>query len=251
MLSAVGDDDLGRGAIAALGERGVETTAVQVNKRSTGQVLVELDDSGVASYQFAEDSAWDRLEWNNQLQGLAATCDAVCFGTLGQRSEQSRDSIRAFVKSMPKSALRILDVNLRAPFYDDDLIKASLALANVLKLNDAELPLIAMLNNCHGSDVQIMQQLADKYRLRCVALTRGDKGAILLNAEAVSELPGTIVEVADTVGAGDAFTASMTLGLLARKPLDAINRNAISVASYVCSMPGATMAFPECLRLSE
>lgn len=248
MLSAVRNDELGQAAISALQERGVDTTSVQISPKPTGNVMVGLDVTGTASYRFAEDSAWDHLEWNDRLRKLAVNCDAVCFGTLGQRSEQSRDSIRKFIGEMPASALRILDVNLRSPFFSEDLILDSLSRANVLKLNETELRLIAASTNCHGTPVETMQKLARKYQLRSVTLTLGADGAILLSDGIVSELPGVPVSVVDTVGAGDAFTAAMVLGLLSGVNVESINRFAMRVASYVCSQRGATMAFPVDLR---
>ena len=244
MASAVGSDELGRRAICTLEEHGVNTTCMQIDDRPTGQVLVELDSAGVASYRFAENCAWDHFLWNSALQKLASDCDAVCFGTLGQRSACSRATIHKFVAETNEETLRILDVNLRPPFFSDEMIRQSLALANVLKLNDEELPLLARLCDVHGSDVEIMKKLAEQYQFRCIALTRGAKGAILVYGDEVSDLPGIEVAVADTVGAGDAFTAAMTLGLLAGRDIDQVNRNAIAIAAYVCSKPGATMKFP-------
>lgn len=244
MVSAVGNDQLGRQAIESLGARGVNTTCVQIDERETGQVLVELDSAGVASYRFAENTAWDHLSWNESLSQLAPSCDVVCFGTLGQRGECSRSTIQRFVRATSDETLRILDVNLRAPFYDDTVIRDSLNLANVLKLNDDELPVLARLFGVAGSDIEIMRQLAQQYQLRYVALTRGAKGAVLLSEHEVSDRPGLHVGVADTVGAGDAFTAAMTLGLLAERSIDDVNKSAIGTAAYVCSQPGATMKFP-------
>lgn len=245
LVSSVGEDDLGQRALASLKGHRVATSHVQRNERPTGQVLVELDSAGVANYRFAENSAWDHLEWNHDLQQLATQCNAVCFGTLGQRSECSRATIQKFVAATSADTLRILDINLRTPFYDDGVIRDSLLLANVLKLNDDELPALARLCAFEGSAFETMQRLADEYQLKCVALTRGADGAILVRGTAVSDLSGMSVAVADTVGAGDAFTAAMTLGLLAERDIDQVNEHAIKVASYVCSQSGATMCFPE------
>ena len=250
IFSAVGDDDLGRQAIEALGTRGVDTSLIEVNNHSTGRVDIELDDTGVASYHFAEDSAWDHLQFDDAKRNAAAQCDAVCFGTLGQRSDASRTAIQAFVSATPPSCLRILDVNLRPPFVSDALIRTSLQIANVLKLNDDELPYLAKINEIGGSAIEVMRGLADRYQLRFVALTRGSKGAIILSNDNASDLAGRPVKVADTVGAGDAFTAAMTLGLLTGNDLDTVNRNAIEVASYVCSKQGATMSFPNHLQIN-
>ncbi len=244
MVSAVGDDELGHNALSALQGHGVNTGCVQIAKQETGKVLVELDSAGVASYRFAEDTAWDNLEWNDALAERASECDAVCFGTLGQRSDSSRAVIRKFVNATSNDTLRILDVNLRAPFFDDKVILESLELASVLKLNDDELPHLAELIGLEGTDPELLRQVADRYELRCVALTRGPNGAILSCGDAISDLPGVPVQVADTVGAGDAFTAAMTLGLLSGQNVEQINRKSIAVAAYVCSQNGATPSFP-------
>lgn len=244
MVSCIGDDELGRQALDSIAAHGVDVHCMQTVDRPTGQVLIELDSERAARYRFAEDSAWDHLAWNDSLRRLAADCSAVCFGTLGQRSERSRNTIETFVKETPEPTLRILDVNLRDPFFNDDVIVQSLALANILKLNDEELPLLARLCGASGSDTEIMRQLAERFQFRCVALTRGADGAILVQGDDVSDLPGIQVDVVDTVGAGDAFTAALTLGLLAGRDIEEVNRHAITVASYVCSRPGATMSFP-------
>ena len=248
MVSAVGKDDLGRKALNALQERGVETDAVQQSSQDTGSVLVELDSAGVATYRFAENTAWDQLAWSDQLEEISENCDAVCFGTLGQRSQCSRETIRRFVSSIPDSALKIFDINLREPFYDDQLIRDSLELANVLKLNDDELKLLARQFSADGSTREVIEHIARQCQLNVVAVTRGEQGAIIWREGAVSDLPGREVQIADTVGAGDAFTAAMTLGLLQDDDTDTVNQRAIATASYVCTQSGATMSMPERLR---
>ena len=244
MVSAVGDDDLGGKAVDSLRQHGVDTTCVQIAEQPTGQVLVELDPAGVASYRFAENTAWDNLRYDDALQRRARDCDAVCFGTLGQRSTCSRNTIQKFVRATSDDTLRILDVNLRAPYFDDEIILESLALANVLKLNDEELPRLASLCNVAGSDVEILRQIATQNQLQCIALTRGAAGAVIICGDDVSDMPGMSVEIADTVGAGDAFTAAMTLDLLAGRNVKQVNQSAIAAASWVCSQDGATPTFP-------
>ena len=246
MVSAVGRDDLGEQALAELHQRSVGTHGVHRDEqRPTGIVTVSLDGDGHASYEFAADTAWDALPWSEDLAQLAERTSAVSFGTLGQRSECSRETIRRFVAATPSTAFRIFDVNLRPPFVSDAVILESLALANVLKLNDEELPVLAALCACTGSDVEIMQKLADRFALRAVALTRGAGGAVLLRDGRVSEQPGIETHVVDTVGAGDAYTAVLALGLLQRRRLDAINRGACQVAAFVCSQSGATPQLPD------
>jgi fructokinase len=245
IVSAVGRDELGERALSSLAQHGVQTEAVQRNDHETGQVLVQLDPAGVASYRFAENSAWDHLEWTDSLRQLAAKADAVCFGTLGQRCERSRSTIGKFVEATPPHALRLVDVNLRPPFVNADVILESLRIANVLKLNDDELPQLAELCGARGSDLEILRQIAARFQLRSVALTRGAGGAIIVTGDDVSDLPGLSVQVADTIGAGDAFSAAMTLGLLANRSLGDLNRLAIQTAAFVCTQSGATMPFPD------
>ncbi len=244
MASAVGQDELGTRALAAFREHGVNTGAVATLAKPSGQVLVQLDAEGRASYRFAEDTAWDNLDWTAELERLAARTDAVCFGTLGQRSPVTRATIQRFVSAVPERALRILDINLRTPFFSDEVIHDSLQRANILKLNDEELPALSRLYGLTGSESERMAALAGRFELRLVALTRGPRGAVLMQGSATSELPGSQVEVRDTVGAGDAFTAALTVGLLQGLDLATINRRACQVAAYVCTQAGATPSLP-------
>lgn len=243
-VGAVGEDSYGTRGIASLRSRGVTTDLVQTHNIPTGRVTVKLDKSGAASYVFDSESAWDFLAWNSELENLASTCDAVCFGTLGQRGDVSKGTIRQFLERVPRKSLRILDINLRSPYFDERLICESIPLANVLKLNDSELPVVAAACDSSGSEEDILVQLAERFKLDTVALTKGESGAVLWSRGAWSNLPSRAVQVADTVGAGDAYTASMVLGLLNGETVDSINRKAIEVASYVCTQSGATMSFP-------
>ena len=249
MASCVGRDELGDRAMDSLREKSVDTACVARADQPTGQVLVQLDTEGSARYEFAAETAWDNFQWTDELGRLAARTRACCFGTLGQRSAISRRTIQSFVSKMPATALRIFDVNLRPPFFSDSVILESLSLANVLKLNEEELPVLASLGEISGTPVEIMQRLADRYALRCVALTRGAEGAILVRKDTVSHQAGVSAHVVDTVGAGDAFTATLALGMLEGRDLPSINRSACQVAAFVCSQPGATPKIPAELAL--
>lgn len=248
MVSAVGQDDLGREALQSLTSHGVDTSCVQIDRHDTGMVHVQLDEAGVASYRFAEESAWDHLAWTPDLETLAGQCDVVCFGTLGQRANQSRETIRQFVQHTRPEAIRLLDINLRSPYDADGIILESLELANVVKLNEEELPRVAHLLHLAGTPADILTHILERYQLRCVALTRGASGAVLAAGKIVTEMPGVAVTLVDTVGAGDAYTAALVLGLLNERPLDAINRHAVQVAGYACTQSGGTMRFPDHLR---
>ena len=246
LVSSIGTDDLGARALAELQNRSVDTLCVTSQDKPTGVVRVELDDKGSPTYEFAADTAWDNLTWSADLSELASRTDACCFGTLGQRSEMSRATIQKFVNATPTGSLRIFDVNLRPPFVSAAILLNSLKLANVLKLNNEELPVVSALCGVTGTDEALLHQLTERFRLRAIALTCGAKGAVLLRDGQISEHPGLETTVIDTVGAGDAFTASFALGLLAGHALDTINQHACEVAAFVCSQPGAT---PDLLKL--
>ena len=249
MAGGVGADDLGWRAIEALHLHGVDTSCVAVVDRPTGQARVELDAAGGASYGFAADAAWDNVAWSNEFQKLAARADAVCFSTLGQRSEISRQTIQRFVRATPASCLRVLDINLRPPFWHEEIVLQSLQLANVLKLNDAELSVLADVLGWRGADHELLQQLVDRFSLQLVALTRGSAGALLLSESGErSDLPGHPTVVVDTVGAGDSFAAALVVGLLSGLPLATINAWGNRVAAFVSSQPGATPRFPDYLH---
>jgi fructokinase len=249
MVSAVGWDSLGKKGLEEFRKRSVDATHVAQLDLQTGQVLVQLDALGQASYQFLEDTAWDNVPWTTDLQTLAEKADAVCFGTLGQRSNVSRDTVRQFIHSTPDGCLRILDINLRPPYWTDEVILESLPLANVLKLNSDELPAVASLLSLHGSEEDLMRQLLRKFSLRLAALTRGAMGSLLLSETGErSELPGQEIRVVDTVGAGDAFTAALTVGLLKNKPLAEVHSRADRIAAFVCTQAGATPEFPDEFR---
>jgi fructokinase len=251
IVSAVGADDLGRAALEELSQRSIVIDGVQtIPDRPTGSVLVTVDATGKASFEFRQDIAWDHLSWNETLASLAAQASAVCFGTLAQRSPISSHTIQRFVKAAPPDCLRVFDVNLRPPFYDEGIIRNSLELAGVFKLNDDELPIIAKIYGLGGSECEIIGDLGRQCGLELVALTRGGRGALLWrNTGEFSDLPGIPTDVRDTVGAGDAFTAALTIGLLQGRSLDEINRYACRVAAYVCSQSGAAPRLPAELQL--
>lgn len=249
MVSAVGADELGDRALDFLGQREVQCASVTRDpKHATGRVLVTLDATGQASYEFAVNTAWDHLSWSDQRASLARRCDAVCFGTLGQRSPISRDTIRRFVEATPPTALKVFDVNLRQHFYDTETIESSLQIASALKLNGEELPIVAEVCGIKArAPRDVLMELMTRYELRLAALTHGRDGAFVIAAGEESECPAVPTTVVDTVGAGDAFTATLVFDFLRGLPVMEINRHANAVASFVCSQPGATTPLPASL----
>ncbi|MCI0334613.1 MAG: carbohydrate kinase [Planctomycetes bacterium] len=249
VVSAVGRDDFGRQAIDLLRARGIDTDCVSHVDWPTGQVLVELDCKGHASFRIAEGAAWDSIVWSEQLGKLATSCDAVCFGTLAQRSEVSRQTIQAFVRATRPDCLRILDINLRNPFWNNEILLQSLELAKVVKLNEAEMATVAQVLDWKVDDDVLLDRMLDQFSLNLVALTRGASGAVLVNSSGEhSDLPGRPVSVVDTVGAGDAYTAALAIGMLRGLPLEKINEWANRVAEFVCSQSGAAPKLPASLQ---
>lgn len=248
-VSCVGEDNLGREILERLNGLGLPTDCIALDKtRPTGTVTVELAAHGQPRYVIHENVAWDYLRLTPAALAAAAHADAVCYGTLAQRSATSLEAIRTLLAATRADALRVFDINLRQNFYTRELIEQSLRFANVVKLNDEELPLVAAMFDL-GADVRAqLLALAQRFKLAAIAFTRGAKGSVLLAGDQWSEHPGLSVRVVDTIGAGDAFTAALVIGLCLQRPLDDINRIANKVAAHVCTQPGGTGELPPHLR---
>ncbi|HEY3863637.1 MAG TPA: carbohydrate kinase [Verrucomicrobiae bacterium] len=246
VISRVGPDDLGREILQRLQVLGLSTQEIQIDPSApTGTVTVELSLDGQPRYTIHENVAWDCLAVTDSALAAAAEADAVSFGTLAQRCGVSRHAIQSLLAAIRPGALRILDLNLRQHYFSREVIETSLGLANLLKFNDAELPVLAELLGLRGGAREQIEQLAAKYALRCVCLTRGAHGSLLHSGGQWSDDPSRPVAVKDTIGAGDAFTAALALGLLEGRSLDSINLRANQVARYVCSQEGATPLLPD------
>ncbi len=247
LLSAVGEDVRGGDAYSILQSFGIDTSLIQMTfDAPTGSVGVSLDAAGKPTFDIKADSAWDRIAWNAILASRIDGMDAIYFGTLGQRSGISRATIqRVLGLAKAKGLLRVLDVNLRPPFFDAALIRESLALASVLKLSDDELPEVAAACGTAMADnpENTLRTLLLHHQLDLVAMTRGADGALLVSATETVYQPGIPVLVRDTVGAGDSFTAALTMGLLRDDPLSVIALAACATASAVCAQSGAVPEF--------
>ncbi len=248
VVSCIGNDELGKEIMSRLKELGLDCKYIEVDENHpTGTVTVELDEDGRPNYTIHKNVAWDYIASNSGLLELASQTDAVCYGSLCQRSQISRKTVRDFLQAANSDCLRVFDINLRQSYFNEEIIRTMLELSNVLKLNDEELSVVADLLGLMGSETDILSQLSDIYGLRMIALTRGAKGSRLYAQGENSNHEGFSAEVADTVGAGDSFTAAMILGLLCDKPLDRINEYSNRVASFVCSQNGATPRLPDSL----
>jgi fructokinase len=249
--SRVGNDSLGDAALQRLTQLGVSTEFVQRDAlHPTGSVNVEID-RGQPRFEILQSVAWDFLDWSQPWQRLATEADAVCFGSLAQRSAQSQSTIRSFLNATRPRAVRVFDVNLRQNFYSRQVLAESMRLATIVKLNHEELPKIMHLFEIasHG-EMDSAQRLLSMHDLKLVCITRGDGGSLLISANECSEHAGIKVKVADTVGAGDAFTAAMVHGYLRGSSLKQINESANRVGAWVASQPGA-MPVPKVAGLPQ
>jgi fructokinase len=245
IVSAVGDDRSGREILEELGRRGLERSGIAVvSGAPTGTVTVALDAGGIPHYTIHEGVAWDVLPWTAGLGDLAARADAVCFGSLAQRSPVSRATIGAFLDATGPDCLRVLDLNLRQAYFSRETVHGLLGRATVLKLNDDELATVAGMLSFPGPESRVLAALLEAYPLSLIALTKGPSGSRLFGRGVDIIDPGHPVETADTVGAGDAFTAALVAGMLRRKGWEEIGERANRVAAFVCSRKGAWPDLP-------
>ena len=248
-VSAIGHDRLGEELIEKFDERHLKTD-MSVVDYPTGTVLVEVDELGIPSYDIKQNVAWDNIPFTHELEQLAGRTRAVSFGSLAQRNVVSRDTIHKFLDAMPddKDTLKIFDINLRQGFYTPELIERSMEKCNVLKINDEELVLISRLFGYPGIDLKDKCWiLLGKYNLKILILTCGVNGSYVFKPGHVRLVETPKIEVADTVGAGDSFTAAFTAALLKGLPVDEAHRRAVEVSAYVCTQHGAMPVLPQSL----
>ncbi len=244
VASRVGEDSPGLEALRRMEELNLNIDHVQTDgQRPTGSVRVQVDDNGLPRFEIAHPVAWDFMEWTEDWQHLAESVDAVCFGSLAQRSEESRCTIRHFLEATSLGTVKIFDVNLRQAYYSSEVLTESMMLADIVKLNDEELPKIMSLNKVpHKDELSSAQWLLCTHDLKLVCITRGGRGSLLVRDRDSSQHPGFRVRVADTVGSGDAFTAGLVHEYLQGASLDLMNEVANLVGAWVASEVGAMPA---------
>jgi fructokinase len=256
ILSRIGRDNLGRLAVDQLDPMPVDTSRLEVDlAHETGRVTVNFVE-GEPKYTIHKPAAWDFMGLTDEWVSLAERANAICFGSLAQRSRDSRQTIQTLAAQAPASCIRVFDVNLRPPFYSSDVIEESIELATVLKLNHDELPqVLTMLGlQCeHESNGERLRLGADRLlaefpTLEMVAVTRGDRGSLLVRREAWNEHPGIAVKTADPIGAGDAFTAAIVHYMLRGADLATLNEAGNRWGSWVASQSGAMPVLPEEVR---
>lgn len=236
-VSAVGDDALGREILELVASKGLHSM-IAVTDKPTGTVQVELDDRGVPAYSIMEDVAWDNIPFTPEMEELAKRADAVCFGSLVQRMN-SRPSVMRFIRAMRPDALKVFDINLRQHYYSSEVLEESLMLADILKINDEEIRIVAGMLGLSDDAVTACRELIGSFGLRLVILTKGPEGSEVITADKVIPQGVDDVEIVDTVGAGDSFTAAFTVAYLRGDTLAEAQRLASATASYVCSRKGA------------
>jgi fructokinase len=237
-ISSVGNDELGREIMDSVNLKGVEN-CIAVNSHPTGTVGVTLKD-GKPDYTIYENVAWDFIELTPEAIQMLHQADAICFGTLAQRSAVSHNAIQKALKLVPENCLKVYDINLRQKYYSNELINESLSIANVFKINDDEVEIFKHLFGVEGSETEVCRKIKETYSLEYLALTKGEKGSYLFYETEVSFLPTPLVEVQDTIGAGDSFTSAMVMGILNKWPLNEIHRKAVEISAFVCTQKGAT-----------
>ena len=242
VVSAVGQDKDGQEIVSRLEGLKVETAYLEmISDYPTGTVSVQVNESGQPNYAIHGPVSWDYINWSQPLASLAIQCDAVCFGTLAQRNSVSRNSIQRFLGLTREDCLRVFDVNIREHYATEEIVRQSLKLANVLKLNDEELlTVVEMLGIDKKNESENVLQLIKDYQLRNVILTRGAAGSKIFSQNEISFCESQDISIVDTVGAGDSFTAVMVMGILHKMPTKKLHQHATRIANYVCTQPGAT-----------
>ncbi|MBS1853080.1 MAG: carbohydrate kinase [Acidobacteria bacterium] len=250
VASRVGDDVLGEEIRLRFLHSGFDTLFLQEDPlHPTGTVKVIVRAAGQPQFEITQAVAWDYLEWNSAWRDLAGRTDAVCFGSLAQRSPQSRETIRKFLAATPRGALRIFDVNLRQSYYSAEVLRESIRAVQMVKLNEDELPrVLELLGLPRGDERSSAQILRRQCNLQLVCVTRGERGSLLVGADALDEHPGFSVQVADTVGAGDAFTAGLVHSFLRGAALSVVNEVANRMGAWVSTQAGG-MPAPEATQL--
>ena len=246
VVSAVGDDPLGHEIIENFTSKGLNQHIAEV-PYPTGTVQVEIDPAGIPQYDIKENVAWDNIPFTESLEAIARETRAVCFGSLAQRNVVSRDTIGRFLDAMPKSndTLVVFDVNLRQGFYNKEILCRSMERCNILKINDEELVTVSRLFGYPGIDLQDKCWiLLGKYNLKTLILTCGINGSYVFTPGNVSFQPTPKVEVEDTVGAGDSFTAAFIASILKGRSVADAHSRAVQTSAYVCTRKGAMPQLP-------
>lgn len=243
IASRIGKDALGKEILYYLTSRGLTIKYIQIDPNHlTGTVNVKIDEKGYPEYIIKQNVAWDFFEFDKNWKELARKVDAIYFDSLAQRSLKSRHTIKEFLNYTRKETVRIFDINIRQHFFSTEIITKSLEISSILKINNEELPILINLLGYKGkkSQEESCKLFIKKYGLDFICLTKGKNGSLLVTEREIVRHNGYQVNVADTVGAGDAFSAALVVKYLEGKSLKEMSEAANKLGSWVSSQVGAT-----------
>ncbi|HWF66280.1 MAG TPA: PfkB family carbohydrate kinase [Acidobacteriaceae bacterium] len=256
LISRVGSDPLGTQALHRLRSHRVVSDFLSVDPtHPTGTVTVTLNAGRDAAYCIHQPAAWDFIPQSPSLAALAPTLDAICFGTLAQRSPVTRETLRGFVEATRPDCLRVFDVNLRAPYWNAETLAWGCTHASILKMNEEEAPIVARALKFFAPEpcsqnknlLAVAHLLLERFPAQLVAITRGGRGCLLVTREATCDHSGIAVEtmaMVDSIGAGDAFTAALTHAMLRHRPLPVVAEEASYWGSWAITQAGG-MPLPD------
>lgn len=247
-VSAIGLDPLGEEIAKELESHGLPFHLDRIDY-PTGTVQVTLDSAGIPHYEIKEDVAWDNIPYTKELADLAGRAEAVCFGSLAQRSPVSRETIGWFLDAVPEDCLKVFDINLRQSFYSKEVIEDSLRRCDILKINDEELEIVDKMFNLPDIPLEDRcRYIINEYGLKMLILTCGVNGSHVFASDTSSFIETPKVEVADTVGAGDSFTGAFIASILKGKSIREAHEAAVKVSAFVCTQSGAMPVIPDNLK---
>jgi len=249
IISSVGNDPDGMELIKLIKQKGIPTDLIDIDSRyPTGTVTVKIDRSGNPEYTIHENIAWDHIHFVKSIEENLRMADAICFGSLAQRNTVSAETIIECLRGVDKDCLRVFDINLRQKFFTPKTIMESLHMADILKINEDEIIVVAEMFDSGKDEMSILKNISEKFNLRLIALTKGADSSILYSKDEISSLKTPEVSVVDTVGAGDSFTAVLVAGLLKGDTLKSIHQKAVDVSAWVCTLPGATPPYTQQIK---
>lgn len=245
-VSAVGSDELGEETVCKLTDAGLNPRLIQRNGLPTSRVLITLDSHGIPNYEIVEGVAWDAIEYTDEAAQAVSKADAICWGSLAQRSEKSRSAILKLIDRAKEDCLKVFDINIRQHYYSKDTICESLKRADILKLNEDELPLVSDILGLDGSDEQKIHSLIVDWSLQSVIFTQGARCSEIFGRDGLmSHIDTPRVKVTDTVGAGDSFTAAYITCRMNGKSVTEAHGTAVRISAFVCTMNGAINPLPK------
>ena len=240
VISAIGKDKLGDDTLEVLKPAGVDLTYVQRNEYPTSRVLIEVDEQGCPEYEIVEGVAWDVIELSQEMLELVKDASVFCWGTLSQRSAVSQETLIQLLDKLPDTCLKVFDINIRQDYYSKEIVEKSLEYSDILKLNEEELPLVAGMLGVGGDEETVIKTMIERYALAYLIYTHGADFSEVYAADGEkSHIATPKVEVKDTVGAGDSFTASFVSSMLKGETLKQSHARAVEVSAQVCTKNGA------------